>query len=97
MQTWLISYHWSPRLLPLCAVGLLVLRRVRFKNRSVVQLILMIAALLFASLVVDILHHTGYGSTVGQLLPLAGVAVSFVDWLKERRAAAEAAGDSADE
>ena len=106
--------YWLLCLLLLCAVGLLVLRRVRFKNRSVVQLILMIAALLFSLQTIplidrslsDIEKSLGYDNffavrSIGrfffQLLPLAGVAVSFVDWLKERRAAAEAAGDAAGE
>lgn len=106
-------------LLLLCTVGLLVLRRVKIKNRSVVQLILITAALLFSLLFLldnvlilrDLLQSFAYSLRDGAfryavvclldilflLLPFAGVGVSFVGWFKERRAAAEAAGDAAGE
>ena len=89
-------------LLLLCTVGLLVLSRVKIENRSVVQLILITAALLFASLVANVVDVVVVGPVdivgiVGTLLSLAGVAVSFVVWFKERKAAAEAAGDAAGE
>ena len=111
--------NWHLCLGLLCAVGLLVLRRIKIKNRSVVQLILIIAALLFSlpavrgipSTLDDVFWEWRYRNYFGfilralagfpviciQLLPFAGVGVSFAGWLKERRAAAEAAGDAAGE
>ena len=115
------SYSWMRIicLVLLCAVGLLVLSMVRFKNRSVVQLILMIAALLLSLLYLlqydycrrllrDFVYYLRHGIFLYAvnncllmllilLLPFAGVVVSFVGWFKERKAAAEAAEDSAGE
>ena len=87
----IFRYYWYmywPLCLLLCAVGLLALSRVKIKNRSVVQLGLITAALLFASLVVSIVgnsinnRNNRLVGTVGTLLSLAGVAVSFAGWYK---------------
>ena len=90
-------FAWYLLFALLCAVGLLVLSRVRFKNCSVVQLILIIAALLFSLPVIG--NDSASFDLEGciRLLPLAGVAVSFAGWSKKRKAAAEVAGDAANE